>query len=273
VAAALAAAATGALAPGALGAKVTLTTSTGFPDATTAVDYDRYYSSATTNDPTGFCPAGAVPLTVGWKGAGVFVARIDARTGGRGYFTLDTRDTWIAASTRAVSRCARGPVAATVKKRSGSGVVSCGAKLALGLPFTASGPYQDGAASSAPAGINRWRSTMSGSDATALCVTRSAFGAVKVVKKSGTFAAGAQAATVATACPRGHRAISWGVDLPLMEGNAYQPSGITNRRTTPWVSASAPTGNGWTVTFRTADARPAAAPATLTTYVTCAVPA
>ena len=272
VAAALAAAALAAMAPGALGAKVTLTTKTGFPDSTTAVAYDDYYSSSTTNDPTAFCPKGAVPLTVGWKGAGVFVARITPRTSS-GYFDLDTRDTWIAATTRGVARCARGPVAASVTTRSGAGTVSCGAKLALGIPFTASGPFQDGAAVSAPAGINRWRSTMSDSDATALCVTRSAFGAVKVVTKTGTFAPGAQTATVTTACPKGHQAISWGVGLPVMEGNAYSPSGITNRRTTPWVSASAPKGSGWSMTFRTADGKPAAAAATVTSHVTCAVPA
>lgn len=272
IAALVAAAAAATLAPSALGATVTLTTKTGYPDTTKAVAYDDYYSSTTTNDPTAFCPKGAVPLTVGWKGPGVFVARITPRTSS-GYFNLDTRDTWIAATTRGVARCARGPVAASVKTRSGAGTVSCGAKLALGVPFTASGPFQDGAASSAPAGIKSWRNTMSDSDATALCVTRSAFGAVKVVKKSGTFAAGAPAATVTTACPKGHQAISWGVDLPLMEGNAYTPRGITNRRTTPWVSTSAPKGNGWTITFVTANGTPAVAPATVTTYVTCAVPA
>ncbi len=271
--AALAVAATAVLAPSALGAKVTLTTSTGFPNATKAVNYDAYYSSFTTNDPTAFCPAGAVPLTVGWKGAGLFVARIDVNLGSRAYFDLDGRDTWIAASTRGVARCARGPVKANLKKRSGSGTVSCGAKLALGIPFTSSGPFQDGAASSAPAGIKRWRSTMSESDTQALCVTRSAFRSVKVVKKSRPFAAGRSAATVSTSCPKRHTAISWGVSLPLMEGNAYSPYGITNRRTTPWVSTSAPKGRGWTITFRTADGKPAAAPATLTTYVTCAVPA
>ena len=83
----------------------------------------------------------------------------------------------------------------------------------------------------------------------------------------------AQTATVTTACPKGHQAISWGVGLPVMEGNAYSPSGITNRRTTPWVSASAPKGSGWSMTFRTADGRPAAAAATVTSHVTCAVPA
>lgn len=271
--AALTVAAMATVVPGALGAKVTVTTTTGYPNVTKVVDQGRYYSSWTTNDPTAFCPNGAVPLTVGWKGAGLFVARIDVNLRIRGYFDLDGRDTWIAASTRGVARCARGPVKVSIKKRSGAGTVSCGARLALGVPFTSSGPFQDGAGSSAPVGIRRWRSTMAESDTQALCVTRSAFRSVKIVKRSATFAAGALTATVTTACPRKHTAISWGVDLPAMEGNAYSPSGITNRRTAPWVSTSAPRGSGWTVTFRTADALPAAAAATLTTHVTCAVPA
>ena len=271
--AALAAVTVLTVAPSALGAKVSLTTTTGFPSVTKAVSSDNYYSSWTTNDPTAFCPNGAVPLTVGWKGAGLFVARIDVNLRIRGYFDLDGRDTWIPASTRGIARCARGPVKATLKKRSGAGTVSCGSKLALGIPFTSTGPFQDRAASSAPAGIKRWRSTMSDSDTQALCVTRSAFRAVKVVKKSRTFAAGRPTATVSTSCPKRHKAISWGVALPLMEGNAYSPSGITNRRTTPWVSTSVPKGSGWKVTFRTADGQPAAAPAKVTTYVTCAVPA
>ena len=58
-----------------------------------------------------------------------------------------------------------------------------------------------------------------------------------------------------------------------MEGNAYSPGGVTNRRTTPWVSASAPKGNGWAVTFVTADGKPAVTSAQVTTHVTCAVPA
>ncbi len=270
-AAALAAAGAATLAPSALGA-TTLTTTTGYAWTSPAVGYDEYYSSTRAGGATAFCPAGAVPLAVGWKGPGSFVADIDVNKGSRPYFDIGVRDSFIGGSTRGVARCAKGPVTYTVK-RSASGTVNCGRNIALGLAATSSGPYQSVAGSAAPLGVTKWRSTLEGGDAEAICVKRAAFKGVKIVKKSGAFAAGAPAATVTTTCPARHTAIGWGVDLPLMEGNTYKKSGVTNTRVVPFVSLSAPKGRGWSVTFRTADGKPAAAPATVTTYVTCAVPA
>lgn len=145
------------------------------------------------------------------------------QTGSRAFFRLDVRASMIAGATRGVARRAGG-VAPVAVERSASGTVSCGRNIALGLAPTSSGPFQAAAGASAPLGINRWRTTLDGSDAQAICVKRSAFGAVKIVKRSSSFRAGRAAATVATACPRRHTAIG-GVELPLMEGKRLAARG------------------------------------------------
>lgn len=238
-------------------------------------DYDSLYSSPTTESMTASCGRGQSAIGAGWSGAGTFVGGADARAGQedtRGYVDLDPRETLIAGKTRALAICADRSVGAVPRTSTGT-TVKCGAgRLALGLAAPNGTPYESGPAEARATSRSTWTSTLGdGAGAIAVCVKASAFKRVTTVAKTGAFAAGSAAATITAACTGGRRPIGWGVELPAMPGNAYQASGIRNKRVTPFPATSAPSGaSGWKAVFRTADFKAAAAAATVTLHLTCA---
>jgi hypothetical protein len=240
-------------------------------------DHDRLYSSDTTETMTAVCRRGESAIGAGWSGAGTFVGGAYARPGEkdtRGYVSLDPRETAIAGRTRALAICADTSVGATSRTSKGT-TVNCGAgRLALGVVAPNGTPDESGPAEARATSESTWTSTLGdGQGAIAVCVKASAFKRVTTVTKTGAFAAGSPTATVTAACTGGRRPIGWGVGLPAMPGNTYKASGTLNKRVAPFPSTSAPSGaSGWKTVFRTADFKPAAAAATVTLQLTCAVP-
>lgn len=262
--------------PAAAPAKVTLKTVKGFANelqgARTAVDvYD------VGSDVSVFCGKAGTPLTVGWTDAGALIYSIrDRLSSSNPYFQLEARVPMKTTTIRPYAICAKGPVKAAVKsKPRGAGPVSCGAKLAIGLPVSSTWPYNDDAAVEAkPIGTHKWQTTDPYSASAAVCVAASAFGKVKTVRRTASFAAGKTSATVTAKCAGKRRPIGWGYSAPLMAGNTWESADTDSAIAVAFVSGSLPKGKqGWSLVFRTPDGKPATAAAQVGIHLTCAVPA
>lgn len=235
--------------------------------ATSTDDLFRLDSSAI----TAYCPNNAAALTAGWSGAGAYVGEIDtAFASPRGVWNYDLRRSTFTRAVKTQLLCIRG-AGRVIEKSAARGTVSCGRNIAVGLPVYFGSPSH-GAGGSFPAGISRWR-TNAGDHfpAKALCVPRRAFKSVRTAQKAGVLAAGRTNATVTVTCPRRHRAIGWGYRVADIPG--YAPSqGV--RRTSPYVSASYPSGaRAWRVQFTTPEGTPATGRTSVRAHAVCAVPA
>jgi len=219
------------------------------------------------------CGEGRTPLAPAWSGAPVLVSSADPDLGTFGTYSIDIRRPRSSGRVRPAAICAKGPVRATTKHKA-SGTVSCGKKLAIGVPVSSSSPFAESPVESRPVGRNRWKNTDADSMTSAICVSRRAFRRVQTLKRSKSFKLGQASAAVKVKCRGPRRPIGWGYALPLMAQNEAIFPGITNKRSVPFVSASTPAGKkAWKVVFRTADELGAKTAAKVTAYVTCAKPA
>lgn len=251
-------------------ASITLSTKSNFavklPAPTSAVDiYD------VGEDATGFCKGG-FPIAAGWTGTQTIVSSIVYRTGDNPYFSLDLRRPMTAGSFKAISLCAKGKgLGATVKTGSGQ-TVSCGKKLAIGIPAASTWPYEESPIVAEPNGPKGWRYVQTRGTPSAVCVNASAFGKVKVVKKTARFAVGSNVVTFSATCPGGRRAIGWGYSADVMDQNVWESADTDSKVAVPFVSASMPNGTGWKLTFTTPDQKAAKTAGSVGLNVTCAVP-
>lgn len=221
------------------------------------------------------CKVGAVPLAVGWSGVATIApsARYTL-DGDRPYVTLDLRRPMTAGTFRANAICAKGKgLGAKLKTASGERV-SCGKKLAIGVPLATTWPYVELPVTAVPDGPKAFRYVQPPRGvATAICVNASAFSQVKVVKKTAAFAVGSKTASVSATCAGQRRPIGWGYEAPTMDQNVWDSSDTTSKLSVPFISASTPSGaKGWKLTFTTPDQLPAKTAATVGLNVTCAVP-
>lgn len=252
-------------------ANITLSTKSNFavrmPAPSSTVDvYD------VGEDATGFCKGGGFPIAAGWTGTTTIVSAIAYRTGDNPYFSLDLRRPMTAGTFAATSLCAKGKgLGATVKTGSGQ-TVSCGKKLAIGIPIATSWPYEESPVVAEPNGPKAWKYVQTRGTPSAVCVNASAFSKVKVVKKKASFAIGSNVAAFSTTCPGGRRAIGWGYTAGVMEQNVWKSADTTSKVAVPFVSASVPNGTGWRITFSTPDQQPAKTAGAVSLNVTCAVP-
>jgi hypothetical protein len=271
----LALGATVAIAAAAPAAAVTLKTVKGFPTKLDgAVSSDRVYDVEF--DVSVFCGGqSGTPIAAGWTDAGVLIHSIDDQYDSvNDYLEISPRLPMKTATIRPWAICAKGAVKATVKTAKGKGPVNCGSKLAIGMPLSSTWPYNDErAVVSKPVGKHKWSTDAPFSDTRAVCVAASAFGKVKAIKRTASFAAGRTSAKVSATCPGARRPIAWGYSAPLMTGNTWESSESDSALAVPFVSGSAPKGKqGWSLVFRTPDAKPAAAAAQVGIHLTCAVP-
>lgn len=258
-------------------AKVTLKTVKGFPTTLDgARSSDRVYDVE--SDVSVSCgKGGGTPLAAGWSDAGAIIHSIAQRySSDSSYLEIAPRVPMKTTTIRPYAICAKGPVKATVKsKPKGTGPVSCGKKLAIGVAVTTTWPYNDERAVNAtPVGTHGWITDAPYSDSKAVCVAASAFSETKLVRRTASFAVGATSATVSATCPGKRRPIGWGYSAPLMPGNIWQSTESNSALSVPFVSGSMPKGKqGWSLVFRTPDAKGAAAAAQVGIHLTCAVPA
>lgn len=267
----LIAAGVGGLTASPAAAKVQISVKTGFPETVRAApieDVSRVGGSL-----TAFCGEGQVPLAAGWRGPATFVPDAAPRFDRvNNWMQLRPRGSITRGQLRPLAICAKGLGRVSIKS-SGSEVVSCGSRTAIGIPQTARGPYQESSVTASPVSRARWRSTLEDARATALCVARNKLTRVQTVKRTKTWVVGRTSLTVKATCRAPRRPVAWGYTLPDMPQNGYSEPGIANQRVVPFVSGSQPNGRrGWKLTFHTADGQIAKAPAPVTAYVTCAMP-
>lgn len=220
-----------------------------------------------------FCGKGGTPLTAGWTDAGAPVSSVRSLLNSiNSYVEVNVRRPMAAGRIRAYAVCAKGPVKAKIKSADGA-TVSCGRKLAIGVPLTSTWPYHEQAHEAKLLDKSRWTTSVPYSDATATCVASSAFGKRKAVRRSTKFVVGRQTASVKATCAGERRPIGWGFAAPVLIGNAWDSADTSSRITVPFVSAATPAGKrGWKLTFRTPDGKGATTPAQVTLHLTCAVP-
>jgi len=223
---------------------------------------------------TPFCgQKGGTPIAAGWTDAGAPVSSIETVFNSTNpYLAISTRRPMASATIRPLAICAKGKINATVKSKD-SGTVSCGRKLAIGIPLTSTWPYNEQATEAKPVGKHGWTTNALDSDSTAICVAVRAFAKVKTVKGTKSFVVGANSATARATCPGKRRPLGWGFSAPTMDGNAWDSSDTTSRMTVPFVSGAGPAGKrGWKLTFRTPNGQGAAATAQVALHLTCGVP-
>lgn len=150
--------------------------------------------------------------------------------------------------------------------------VSCARnQIAIGMPVR-NAPYYDKSVFSRPVGANGWE-TNEGIYAAAqvLCLPKRSMRAVKRIKRSAAFKAGARTAKVSATCRGGRVPISWGFESDAMPENTWK--GGSTPVVAPLISHSTRQGKkGWSLTFFTPDDKPAVAAGRVTIHLTCAKP-
>lgn len=150
--------------------------------------------------------------------------------------------------------------------------VACSKKqVAIGMPVR-NAPYYDKNVYSRPVGANGWE-TNEGKYAAAqvLCLPKRSMRAIKLVKRSAGFTAGARTAKVSATCKGGRAPISWGFESDAMPENTW--SGGSNPVMAPLISKATRQGKkGWALTFFTPDGEPAVTQGRVALHLTCAKP-
>jgi hypothetical protein len=224
------------------------------------------------------CGTGLVPIAAGWKGRHAPVdgvgwysdsARPNSTASG---FQLAPARGLKAGSVQALAVCASSSVKARRVEAKQGAVAKCGSATALGY-LRLQSVKQAAAVSLMPVGRtgSRQRADDQGyGKSAAVCVDKAAFTGVRSVMKSATFKVGSPRATVSAACPRTHRALSFGFSSPEMLDNAWKGDGAAIHAAT--VESAIPSTRAWKLTFATPDLEGAKQPTRVKVWAVCGKP-